>query len=225
MTPSLHAPTLARRDAFPWTTSARLPRRAALMGLLALPLAACAGGSEESDGPASDGDGAASGEVTVTDPWVKAAEDGMTAAFGLLRNGTDRDLTLVAASTPASSDVQLHETSTDGSGGMSMAEKEGGFPIPAGGELALEPGGDHLMFMTLSEPLEPGAEVEILLQFEDGTEVPITATVKDYAGADEEYSSEETGETEGMGSDGGGAMDHEGMDHEGMDHDGTDTEE
>lgn len=199
-------------SAFPWSRSARLPRRAALVGMLALPLAACAGGSDEdtADTTASDG-GAATGQVTVTDPWVKAAEEGMTAAFGTVVNGTDTDLTLNGVQTEASPEVQLHETSSDGSGGMSMSEKEGGFPLPAGGELVLEPGGNHLMFMSLVEPLEPGAEVELTLLFEDGTEVPVTATVKDYAGAEENYSSEETEEMEGMGSDAGGM---EGMDDE-----------
>ncbi|MGO2047626.1 MAG: copper chaperone PCu(A)C [Brachybacterium tyrofermentans] len=200
-----------------------LPRRAALASLLALPLAACSAGadggsaaSEEGAGAASDGGAAAgSGAISVTDPWVKAADEGMTAAFGTITNGTDADLVLTAVTTPATDMVQLHETTSDGSGGMSMQEKDGGFPLPAGEDLVLEPGGDHIMLMDLPKPLQPGDTLELTLVFSEGTEHPFTATVKDFSGAQEHYAPGEDDEEEadhegmsGMASDGGG--EHEG---------------
>lgn len=181
----------------------RLPRRAALAALL-LPLAACAA-EPEGDDPAAgapSGGAADDGTLTVTDPWVKAAGEGMTAAFGTVRNGFGGDLVLTGARTDASAQVELHETSSDGSGGMSMQEKEGGFTLPAGGELILEPGGNHLMLMELTAPLLPGDEVELTLEFTDGTEHPFTATVKDFAGAQEHYEPE--GSAGSGASDGGG---------------------
>ena len=69
-------------------------------------------------------------------------------------------------------------------------------------ELLLEPGGDHIMLMDLAEPLLPGDEVELTLLFEDGTEHPYTATVKDFTGAQEHYEPE--------GGTGSGASDHGG---------------
>ncbi|WP_341853970.1 copper chaperone PCu(A)C [Brachybacterium sp. GPGPB12] len=93
--------------------------------------------------------------LTLVDPWVKAAEEGMTSAFGTLTNATGRALQLISASTPSAGMVEPHETMGDGSGGMSMQEKEGGFPVPDGGELVLEPGGDHLMLMDLAAPRGP----------------------------------------------------------------------
>src|SRR5699024_4731518 len=119
-------------------------------------------------------------------------EAGMTSAFGTLTNTTDSELTLVAVTTSASTDVELHQTSSDGAGGMSMEEKEGGFSLPAdGGELLLEPGGDHIMLMSLTGPLLPGDEIDLVLVLDDGTEQTITATVKDFAGANENYHPEE----------------------------------
>lgn len=186
-----------------------LSRRGALLSLAAIPaatlIAACGGegSGAANDDPASGPEGSDAGSglpaaddapVTVADPWVKAAEDGMTSAFGVITNTTDTDLTLVSVTTPASEEVELHQTSSDGSGGMSMEEKEGGFPIPAGGELVLDPGGDHIMLMSLTAALQPGDEVELLLQFEEGAEQPITATVKDFAGANENYDPEEDGD-------------------------------
>ena len=195
----------------------RITRRATLAAALLLPLSACTGasGDAETTGPAPE-DGA-DGGLTLTDPWVKAAEEGMTSSFGVLRNDTERDLVLTGVLTPASSAVELHETTSDGSGGMSMTEKEGGFELPAGGELVLEPGGHHIMLMDLTAPLLPGDEVELTLQFEDGTEHPFTATVKDFAGAQEHYEPE--GSTGSGASDGGGAHDHD-HEHEEHDHDG-----
>lgn len=196
--------------------STALPRRAALAALLALPLAACSAGADDgSDATgegttASDGGAAApgSGTITVTDPWVKAADEGMTAVFGTIANGTGADLVLSAVTTPVTDMVQLHETTSDGSGGMSMQEKDGGFPLPAGEDLVLEPGGDHIMLMDLPEPLQPGDTLELTLVFSDGTEHPFTATVKDFAGAQEHYAPGEDEEGADGGSDGGG--EHEG---------------
>ncbi len=187
----------------------RIPRRAALAALL-LPLAACAADPEEAassegDGSSDEGSSDAADALTITDPWVKAADEGMTSGFGTLRNGTDGDLVLIGARTSASAHVELHETSSDGSGGMSMQEKEGGFPLPAGEELVLEPGGNHLMLMELTAPLLPGDQVEVILEFEDGTEHPFTATVKDFAGAQEHYEPE--GSVGSGASDGGGGHD------------------
>ena len=145
-------------------SAGRPTRRAALAAALLLPLAACSSDpsdGSEAGGAASDGGGTSAEGLTLVDPWVKAAEEGMTSAFGTLTNATGRDLQLISASTPSSGMVELHETMGDGSGGMSMQEKEGGFPVPDGGELVLEPGGNHLMLMDLAAPLRPGDEVEI----------------------------------------------------------------
>lgn len=180
-----------------------LSRRAALLGALALPLAACsAGGSDHagSDGGAtgsiaSDGaDAVDTADLSVADAWVKSAESGMSAVFGTLTNASASAVTLVGAASSAAGMVQLHETSADGSGGMSMQEKEGGFAIPAGDELRLEPGGDHIMLMDLTAPLLAGDTVEVTLQFAGGAELPITATVKDFAGAQENYSPSDGGD-------------------------------
>ena len=213
--------SLSQRSFLP--SLARPTRRAALAAALLLPLAACSSDpSAPSSGAASDGGGTSAEGLTLVDPWVKAAEEGMTSAFGTLTNATGRALQLISASTPSAGMVELHETMGDGSGGMSMQEKEGGFPIPDGGELVLEPGGDHLMLMDLSAPLRPGDEVELTLQCEDGTELVVTATVKDFAGAQEHYEPE--GSAGSGASDGGG--EHDGHDADGHgDHGGHSADE
>jgi copper(I)-binding protein len=124
--------------------------------------------------------------VTVADVWVKAADDGMTAGFGRLTNTGTNDARIVSATTPAATTVELHEV-VSGGGAMTMRPKDGGFGIPAGADIELRPGGDHLMFMDLTGALRPGDDVEIVATFEDGSTLPITAQVRDFPGADEQY--------------------------------------
>src|SRR5690606_41549886 len=71
-------------------------------------------------GPAPAASASASAEaapaqpLTITDPWVKAAEDGMTAAFGTLVNHTDSPITVVGATSPLSSKIELLEVVESG---------------------------------------------------------------------------------------------------------------
>ncbi|QCR42150.1 hypothetical protein C1N74_16315 (plasmid) [Microbacterium sp. SGAir0570] len=125
--------------------------------------------------------------VQITDSWVKSADSGMSAAFGELTNDSDADVTVVSATTEASSMLELHETVENESGEMVMRQIEGGFVIPAGGSMDLEPGGNHIMLMDLTAPLVAGDEVTFTLTFSDDSTYEFTAPVKDYSGANENY--------------------------------------
>ncbi|WP_418276552.1 copper chaperone PCu(A)C [Isoptericola jiangsuensis] len=191
----------------------------ALLAVGSLALAGCAEstattGSADTSTTASAASAAES--VTVTDPWVKAADEGMSAAFGEITNDGDADVTLTVAQSDAAGMVELHETVADGAGEMSMQEIDGGFVIPAGQTLTLEPGGNHLMFMDLTGPLEAGAEVTVTLTFSDDSTTELTAPVKDYSGANESYTGDDESamdEDMDMGED--GSDDGEHADHEG----------
>ncbi|MFD5224713.1 copper chaperone PCu(A)C [Microbacterium sp. NPDC058342] len=143
------------------------------------------------DAPASTPARSAGESTTITDAWVKAAPDGMTAAFGVLGNPTGEDVTVVSARTDSAKTMELHETVANDAGAMVMREIDGGFAIPADGDLALEPGGNHLMMMGLTAPLRAGEEVSFTLTFSDDSTMSFTAPVKDYSGANEEYSGQD----------------------------------
>lgn len=158
----------------------------------ALPIALILGLSACAQSQATEPEPARSSEVSVAaltldDAWVKAADSGMTAVFGTLTNTTSEDLTLVDARFDGAETVELHETTGDGSGGMSMREKEGGFTVPAGQTLSFEPGGNHIMLMGLTRPITPGEEITLDLVTAEGTAVPATAIAKEYTGAQENY--------------------------------------
>lgn len=134
---------------------------------------------------ASTSASAAAGVLGIRDPWVKAADNGMTAAFGTLVNDSDADVTLTGAATDVAP-MELHEmTMKDGK--MVMQAKQGGIVIKAKSEHVLEPGGDHLMLMNLKQPVEAGDELTFTLTFADGRTQTFTAVAKPFTGAQERY--------------------------------------
>jgi len=164
--------------------SLRIPHRR-LAGLAAvafapLLLSACSGDDSPADTTAAE-------VVTIQDQWIKAADSGMSAAFGVLTNSGASEVTIVSAESPASAWVELHEVVVDPGGATTMREKDGGFVLPAGGTLTLAPGGEHLMFMDLAGPLRTGSEVPVTLSFGDGSSTTFTAQVRDFAGNQENY--------------------------------------
>lgn len=167
--------------------------------VLALSVAGLAGCAADTPAPASSAEPAAeqSQHLTVTGAWAKAAEaGGMTGAFGTLENSGSDDITVVAAESPAATTVELHETAMGADGAMAMLEIEGGFVIPAGGDYVLEPGGSHLMLMGLTDDLQAGEMLAITLELGDGSTLELEATAKDFAGANENYGSEDSASTE-----------------------------
>lgn len=126
--------------------------------------------------------------ITFDDQWATSAETGMAAVFGTLTNSSDQDATIVSGESPASATVELHEVTPDAAGNRTMRPKEGGITVTANSSKELAPGGDHVMLMELTQPLRPGAEVDMTVTFSDGSTLPVTAQIRDFAGGDEEYS-------------------------------------
>ncbi|WP_440082675.1 copper chaperone PCu(A)C [Streptosporangium sp. LJ11] len=124
--------------------------------------------------------------LTITDPWVKTARKGMSAAFGTLVNNTDAEVTVVSGASPLSPKIELHEV-VDSKGKMIMRPKEGGIVIPARGTHLLQPGGDHIMLMGITKAVKPGAQIPFTLTLKDGKTVEFTAVGKDFAGGKEDY--------------------------------------
>lgn len=155
-----------------------------LLGVVALTLAlaGCASTAPEAVETAPLAD-----SLAIEDSWVMSAEEGMSAAFGVLVNSGDEDITVVSGTSEASPMIELHETVDNGSGEMVMQEKEGGFVIPAGGSFELMPGGNHIMLMGVTAPLLAGQEATFVLTLSDGSTFEFTAPVKDYEGANETY--------------------------------------
>jgi copper(I)-binding protein len=115
--------------------------------------------------------------LKIVDPYARSsAQSG--AAFFIIENHSDQDDRLVAARAEVAGRVEMHTHHEDANGVMRMREIEGGIIVPAHGRHALERGGDHLMFMGLSEALPEGESITVTLTFEQAgdvvVEIPVT---------------------------------------------------
>ena len=143
---------------------------------LTFSLAAC--GSDSDSGADTTAEESAT-DVTVTGVWIREPAEGQTvsAAYGVIANNGDEDITLVGASAPIEGTVEIHETIMEDDGTMSMQERTDGFLIPAGGEITLEPGGSHVMIMDI-EPTEIVGTIDVTFIFDSGLEVVAPAEVR-----------------------------------------------
>lgn len=136
-------------------------------------------------------------KLTIADPWAKAADTGMSAAFGMLKNPTGKPITVIAATSPVGTSLQLHEVVMN-DGKMVMQQKAGGFKVAAGSMLELKPGGNHIMFMGLKKPITAGSLVPVTLIMSDGSQMTFKALGKVFAGANENYDAGASGEGSSM---------------------------
>lgn len=122
---------------------------------------------------------AAAADIMVMDPYARAVSPSAKsgAAFMTLHNTGTTDDRLVAAATDVAQRVELHEHVEVSDGVMQMTEIEGGIPLPAGEMHEMVRGGDHVMLMGLTGPLEQGEEIMVTLVFEHAGEVVVTVPV------------------------------------------------
>ena len=189
-------------------TQTRTHARTALAAATALTLAltsAC--GTDEPADTTDTADGDVKQTVEIVGGWAKATDTEMSGVFGTIHNNTPDEVQLVGVSAEIDGVVELHET-VPGGGGMMMQEKDGGFVIPGSGDLVLEPGGNHIMLMELTEPITTGQEIDLTLELGDGTEQDVTISARDFVGGEEEYVGGGHGGTDEMDMDGG--ADHDG---------------
>ncbi|SED56563.1 copper chaperone PCu(A)C [Ruania alba] len=128
--------------------------------------------------------------IEFADGWVAATDGESSAAYGTLSNPTSTEVTITAATSAAAGEMLLHEMVDDADGDMQMQEADGGFTLPPGGELLLEPGSTHLMMLDVPEPIEAGADITIGLELADGSTVTVTVPAKDVPAGEDYHPSE-----------------------------------
>lgn len=117
-------------------------------------------------------------DITVEDAYARASRPGAPtgAMFMTIHNASETDDRLTEARSPVAQIVELHTHIEDG-GVMRMRPIEGGLAIPASGSHELARGGDHVMLMGLTETLEEGTTVPLILVFENAGEISVAVTV------------------------------------------------
>jgi len=118
------------------------------------------------------------GNLMIDHPVARATAPGAKVGGGYVTiknmgNTADR---LIGGSALFAGKVEIHEMKMENDI-MKMKPIEGGLEIPAGGEVKLLPGGNHIMFMRLTEALEAGKPVKATLKFEKAGEAEVTFNV------------------------------------------------
>jgi periplasmic copper chaperone A len=116
--------------------------------------------------------------LQVTGAWAREAPMVALAgaAYLVVHNRGDADDAIVGASSPVAGAVELHRSSMDDEGMMSMSPVSE-IPVPAHGDAVLEPGGYHIMLIDLVEPLVGDAEFELTLEFARAEAQTVTVPV------------------------------------------------
>ena len=146
--------------------------------------------------------------ASITNAWARTSAPGQTLGAVYFNLTVDEDDTLIGVSVPSdtATGAEIHEVvvaemsddademeMSEGSedmddteisgemGAMRMQEMPNGLALSAGETISFEPGSYHVMLPELAEPLEPGDEFELTLDFETADDVTVTVEVADTA--------------------------------------------
>ena len=118
------------------------------------------------------------GDISVTGAFSRATLPNAKSGGGFMtvtNAGTEPDR-LIGATTENAARSEIHQMQMDGDM-MKMNEVEGGLEIPAGGSVALEPGGYHVMLMGLKQPLKADECLQLTLTFEKAGDLPVQLNI------------------------------------------------
>ena len=114
-------------------------------------------------------------QVKVEGAWARPTVAGQQGGGGfvtLISIAGDR---LVGGSTPVAQQLELHTMTMQGDV-MQMRQVEA-IDLPAGKKVELKPGGLHIMFTGLKQPLALGSKLPVTLKFEKAGEVKVEFVV------------------------------------------------
>ncbi|MFM0737056.1 copper chaperone PCu(A)C [Paraburkholderia xenovorans] len=115
--------------------------------------------------------------ISVKDAWVRWLPGNLPAAgYVTLVNAGDKPVDLVDISSKDYGDAMLHQTVSSGSSQkMVMVDK---LTVPAHGQVAIAPGGYHVMLEDAKHKIAPGDTVHLTLKFSDGETLDAPFAVK-----------------------------------------------
>lgn len=140
-----------------------MKRRTTLAGVLALTTGLALTGCSTESRP----------ELKVVGAYMPQPVSDRAAAFLVVQNNGSTTDRLTSVTSPLSDDVTIHETKN-----QRMREVPS-FEVPANGQLELERGGNHIMFMELKQMPRKGEEVSVELHFEKADPITVDLPVKE----------------------------------------------
>ena len=118
------------------------------------------------------------GGLQIDSPWARATPKGATVGAGYLtitNKGTESDRLVGGSAAPASR-FEVHTTVMEN--GVARMRQVNGQEIKPGETVELKPGGTHVMFTGLKQPLSQGQTVKGTLVFEKAGMVTIEFAVQ-----------------------------------------------
>ena len=106
------------------------------------------------------------GSIEIDHPWARATPKGATVGAGYMTitNKGAEAVRLMGGSVPFARRLEVHSMAMEG-GVMKMREVKDGLEIKPGETVQLKPGGYHVMFVDLKQPLAQGDRVKVTLDF------------------------------------------------------------
>jgi copper(I)-binding protein len=118
------------------------------------------------------------GGLQIVNPWTRATPGGATVGAGYLtitNMGPDTDR-LIGGSLAAASRIELHTMAMEN--GIAKMRPLSSVEIKPGATVEFTPGGMHVMFVGLKQPLKQGQTLKGTLVFEKAGTVPVEFTVQ-----------------------------------------------
>jgi len=119
------------------------------------------------------------GSLKIGHPWARATPKGAQIGggdFAITNTGKEPDR-LIGGSISVAKKFEIHEMSMDG-GVMKMRAMPDGIAIDPGKTVTLKPGGLHVMFVDLNQPLKQGERVPATLEFAKAGKVQVEFVVE-----------------------------------------------
>ncbi|MDD2720055.1 MAG: copper chaperone PCu(A)C [Gallionella sp.] len=114
--------------------------------------------------------------VRVEGAWSRATAPGQNVAMVDMSIVSDKSASLVGASSPACSSIEIHSMTHDN--GMMKMRQVQSVELPAGERVALGKSGYHLMLLGLKQPLAQGETVPLTLNFKLADKAVVKVEVK-----------------------------------------------
>jgi copper(I)-binding protein len=118
--------------------------------------------------------------ISIENPRIRTplGQNPNTGGYMIIKNTGSETDTLLSVSCDCAESVEIHEMKHEG-GMMKMQPVMNGLTIAPGEEIALAPGGLHLMIMAIKPQMRTDNEVELKLEFAKAKTVIVEAELTD----------------------------------------------
>ena len=125
--------------------------------------------------------------IMVMDPWIRSAPPMVKngAAYFMLHNSTDIDVTVVDVQSSVAKTASMHDVEIEDDLTKMVHLKS--LTIPAGKMVNFAPGGKHLMLIDLQEKLKVGSVFSVTFILGNGEKITSEMTVKSGSGNNHQH--------------------------------------